>query len=127
MANPRRRIAVHASRESAFAGSSKYASGVVCSERKLPTDGGPPAPKAAADVRVEHHNAQPRVRSLARDSAELFQPHPVLGTRAARVAGVDVPVAEAGVHANRDVATVAGSVQVTNHARRSTVRENPML
>jgi len=52
VANPRRRIAVHASRESAFAGSSKYASGVVCSERKLPTDGGPPAPKAAADVRV---------------------------------------------------------------------------
>ena len=45
---------MHASRDSAFAGgvASKYASAVVCSERRLPTDGGPPAPKAAADVRV---------------------------------------------------------------------------
>jgi CRP-like cAMP-binding protein len=51
---PRRRIAVHASRDSAAAGAvaSKYGAGVPCSERRLPTEGGPVVPKAAADVRV---------------------------------------------------------------------------
>ena len=53
-APPRRRIAVHASRDSAAANTvaSKYGAGVPCSERKLPTEGGPVVPKAAADVRI---------------------------------------------------------------------------
>ena len=45
---------MHASRDSAAASTvaSKYGAGVLCSERKLPTEGGPVVPKAAADVRI---------------------------------------------------------------------------
>ena len=50
---PLRRLAVHASRDSAASPFlSKYSVGLQCSERRLPTEGGLPANKASADVRV---------------------------------------------------------------------------
>lgn len=50
---PRRRVAVHASRDSGTSSmASKYSLSATSTERRLPTEGGPAAQKAALDVRV---------------------------------------------------------------------------
>ena len=83
--------------------------------------------RPAADVRMEHDDADARgARSLA-GSGYVRVPDAVLAAGAAGVAGIDVPVTKARIHAQADLSAIPRGGQLADHAWRADVRQEPVF
>jgi hypothetical protein len=74
-------------------------------------------------VCVQHCHRETGAAGFITHRKQVFMPDAMLGAWSTRVTRIDVAMAKTRVHANRDRPTVTGAFEVSNHARRSNVRE----